>query len=411
VTKGQVHGVFLTNLKRTLKRYKLPQLANARLKNWRTKEQYQSLCRRYQTPSVLSDPAAIAALGRQLLDHPQACTFRLETGARPRVLFVGTDWEQDRSGILQAINALAEVTVFEHEPGKYGQRWPEDPRQYEAVRHHNARRLQHYLEGMERSSPVRAIIGQMWGLSMHWRALAAAKARGILVVNISMDDRHAYLGDRLVDGTWGGTRGLSSSLTLACTAAPECVRWHEADGCASIYLPEASDPEFFHPMAGPKFYDVCFVGANYGIRARMVHALERAGVRVQVYGSGWPNGRLPGDQVPTLFARSRIVLGCGTIGYGNDFLALKLRDFDAAMSGSLYVTHDNPDLQALFDVGREIMTFQDIPDMVAKVRYYLAHDQEREDVARCGRERVLREHTWMERFQRLLSCIGLKSDR
>ena len=72
------------------------------------------------------------------------------------------------------------------------------------------------------------------------------------------------------------------------------------------------------------------------------------------------------------------MLGVGTIGHCRDFYALKLRDFDAPMAGSLYLTHDNPDLRSLFEVGRELATYRDATDCVEKVRHYLARDAERE---------------------------------
>src|SRR6185436_19568865 len=156
---------------------------------------------------------------------------------------------------------------------------------------------------------------------------------------------------------WSGTSGLIGALDLACTAAPECVTWYERHNVPAIYLPEASDPELFHPMGLPKTHDVCFVGARYGLRRKMIEAIERSGVQVKVHGDGWSNGRLKTDAVPELFARSRIVLGCGAILHCEDFYALKMRDFDGPMSGSLYLTHNNQDLHELFMPEKEIVLF------------------------------------------------------
>jgi len=43
--------------------------------------------------------------------------------------------------------------------------------------------------------------------------------------------------------------------------------------------------------------------------------------------------------------------------------------------------------------------------MVQKVRYYLDHDEEREHIARAGRERALRDHTWKQRFQAMFAKL------
>jgi len=259
--------------------------------------------------------------------------------------------------------------------------------------------------------PLHTVVGQMWNLSMPHESLADLRRQGIPIVNISMDDRHAFLGWKLTDGNRSGISGLIGAFDLACTAAPECVAWYAQRNVPAVYLPEASDRELFHPMELPKRYDVCFVGACYGLRQRMVEALERSGVRVQAYGNGWPNGRLPTDTVPELFARSKIVLGCGTILYCEDFYALKMRDFDGPMSGSLYVTHNNPDLHELFVPDQEIVLFDDIAEMVRKVRHYLEHDDERERIAKAGRERAMRDHTWKQRFQTVFARLEMLQSR
>jgi len=246
----------------------------------------------------------------------------------------------------------------------------------------------------------------MWNLSMPHESLADLRRQGIRIVNISMDDRHAFLGWKLEDGNWSGTSGLIGALDLACTAAAECVAWYESRNVPAIYLPEASDPAIFRPLGLPKSHDVCFVGARYGVRQKMVEALECNQICVQVYGDGWPNGRLPTDAVPELFARTRIVLGCGTILHCEDFYALKMRDFDGPMSGSLYMTHNNRDLHDLFVPEKEIVLFDDLPEMVQKVRYYLNHAEERECIALAGRARALRDHTWKQRFE----AVFLKLD-
>ena len=387
-----------------LKRYRFATYVNEKVKCYTSKRQYNLLCQHYETPSILTDPMDIKKLGQKLWQ--KALGADLHAGSHPRVLFVGTDWEQDRSGIIQGLSKVADVTLFEQSDGRYGQRSATSLSEVENVRRYNGDRLLKYLKNPGEQGPFNIIIGQMWGFKMYWRSLAEAREMGIAVVNIAMDDRHAYVGKRLDDGTYGGTLGLIPYLSLACTDAPECVRWYEAEGCNAIYLPEASDPEIFRPFSGTKLYDVCFVGANYGIRAKMVAALKKAGINVQVYGKGWHNGRIPTDQVPELFARSRIVLGCGTIGYCDDFLALKLRDFDGPMSGSLYITHDNPDLYPLFSVEDEIVTFGDVPDAVEKIRYFLSHPEEREKRAYASRLHSIGEHKWVNRFHYILSKLS-----
>ena len=391
-------------ISRYLKKFSAARALNAHLKSQSTKRRYHLLCRRYGTPSILNDPSEIKKLGSQLWSDYQNKNIKTPK-KRKRVLYVSADFDQDRTGIIQGLSELSDLTLFHHSESQYGQLWPRTKSEVEKFRIDNGKRLEHMISSTEASRPFDLIIGQMWGFSMHWKVLTKAREMGIGVVNIAMDDRHAFIGQKLEDGTWGGTLGLAPYLSAACTDAPECVQWYEKEGCRSFYFPEASDPGIFRPSSSPKLYDACFVGANYGIRARMVQALEYAGINVRVFGQGWPNGRISFDQIPDLFAQSRIILGCGTIGYCDDFLALKLRDFDGPMSGSLYMTHDNPDLYPLFAVGEEIVTFKTVDEAVEKARQLLSHSEERERKAATARQRAVVEHTWKNRFEFLLSEI------
>jgi spore maturation protein CgeB len=126
---------------------------------------------------------------------------------------------------------------------------------------------------------------------------------------------------------------------------------------------------------------------------------------VAAYGSGWDSGRLETKDVPQLFAQSKIVLGVGTIGHCEDFYALKMRDFDGPMSGSLYLTHANPDLDLLYRVGQEIVTYTSIDDCIHKAKWFLDHDDERERVAQSGRVRASTDHTWDKRFADLFDIL------
>ena len=50
------------------------------------------------------------------------------------------------------------------------------------------------------------------------------------------------------------------------------------------------------------------------------------------------NGAATALECIDLFARAKIILGVGTVGYCDDVFTMKLRDFDATISGALYLT-------------------------------------------------------------------------
>lgn len=370
---------------------------NARLKCWQTKRSYRATLKRYAGMTLRSSDAPLTNL-RQAEGS--------EVNRRLHVFFMGTDEQQDKSGFVQALQRVADVEVFTREDGAWGQN---DPAAYDVRRARNTRRLWELVsEFSARGWIPDLLLTQTWGCLVQPEMFSRIRnAFGTVIINIAMDDRHQYWGSR-VNGEWDGTFPLIPHLDLTLTAAPEAVDWYRKEGGAALFFPEASDPGVFHPMPDlPKVHDVSFVGSRYGIREKVVTALREAGIRVTAYGSGWDNGRISTEEVPRLFAQSKIVLGVSAIGHCPDFVGLKLRDFDAPMSGSCYLTQHNDDLQGLYDIGREIDTYRSVAECVERASYLLSHDSGREAIAAVGRERALRDHTWDVRLRALWAHLGM----
>jgi len=398
----------LANLKRAAKAIPPVRRINASVKAARTVRAYRRLDdfyrRRREELRISSLDAYVQDLLRVRLSR-RDLNIRHRSNTGLRILYVGTDWAQDSGGFLQSLARLGNVHTFTKADGEYGHYFYGSGAEARGQRIENGRRLLEIVEQARKDGPLHIVLGQMWGRTMPWQALKAVRDMGIITANVCADDRHTFRQARQY-GEWMGSMGLIPGLDLALTAAPEVVRWYAIEGCPAVFWPQASDPEVFRPAAGPRKHDVCFVGANYGVRSDVVQAIRKRGVEVVCYGHGWPNGRIATQDVPGLFAASRIVLGVGTIGHCTDFFSLKMRDFEGPMSGSLYLTHDNPDLHALYRVGEEIVTYSSPGECADRVVYYLSHESQAEKIARAGCERARRGHTWNHRLAALLALLG-----
>lgn len=387
--------------KKVLKKIPPIYALNARLKADRTISSYYALNEYYRTEA---QKLGIVYREEDVLDLVKQRLALRGLSIRPvprgmlRILYVGADEAQDTGGFLQSIEKFGQVYRFEGKNGQYGT--------HSGNKRENGQRLIELVERARRKGPLHVVLGQMWGFSMPWQVLDEMRSMGIITANVCMDDRHAFRGS-FVDGEWTGTCGLIPGLDLALTTGPEVCLWYGVEGLPALFWPEASNPDIFHPMNIPKKHDVCFVGGNYGIRAKIVRTIKRRGINVECYGSGWPNGRIATKDVPALFASSKVVLGVGSIGHCTNFYSLKLRDFDATLSGSMYLTHANPDLNLLFEVGKEIVCYETPEECADKCEYFLSNEDEREDIAKAGLTRSLREHTWEARFEKLFQVLGL----
>jgi glycosyltransferase involved in cell wall biosynthesis len=114
-----------------------------------------------------------------------------------------------------------------------------------------------------------------------------------------------------------------------------------------------------------------------------------------------------------MFSQSRLSLGFATAGDSHRaekrLTHLRLREFEAPMSGALYLTEDQPELAEYFTPGQEVLTYSDRDDLLDKARFYLAHQELAERIRRAGHERALREHTWQDRFKELFAELGLNA--
>ena len=84
-------------------------------------------------------------------------------------------------------------------------------------------------------------------------------------------------------------------------------------------------------------------------------------------------------------------------------MASNTRTFEATGMGVLLLTeYTREQAEDLFIEGDEIVCFRSPEDLREKVRYYLAHNTERERIAKAGQARTLREHTLEHRLGRIL---------
>ncbi|MBM3790992.1 MAG: glycosyltransferase, partial [Acidobacteria bacterium] len=72
--------------------------------------------------------------------------------------------------------------------------------------------------------------------------------------------------------------------------------------------------------------------------------------------------------------------------------------FAVPACGAFLLTDHQESVEALFDVGEEVVTYRDRNEIADLARFYLRNETAREAVAEKGRRRVLQEHTYTHRM-------------
>jgi spore maturation protein CgeB len=201
---------------------------------------------------------------------------------------------------------------------------------------------------------------------------------------------------------------------LMVSSFPHYVLMFRDWGINSEYLAWCMEKEI--PLKiGPKkrIYNTVYIGGLTSAHSQGNQILEKLAkeIRVDVWGYGEntlpPNsaikrnfhGQAWGREMYEIFAKAKIVINRHINVAGN--VANNMRMFEATGMGSLLITDDKPNMEEFFRVGKEVVTYKNANDLIAKVKYYLKHTTEREQIAKAGQKRTLNDHTYEQRMRDL----------
>ena len=104
-------------------------------------------------------------------------------------------------------------------------------------------------------------------------------------------------------------------------------------------------------------------------------------------------------EMPYIFHNSKINLNITskTIESG-----IPLRVFDILSCGGFCLTNYQPEIAQYFTDGEDLVMYSSMEDLVDKVAYYLEHDEEREQIARNGYEKLKGNHDLVNVVQNMI---------
>jgi glycosyltransferase involved in cell wall biosynthesis len=153
--------------------------------------------------------------------------------------------------------------------------------------------------------------------------------------------------------------------------------------------------KLFHAGEMPPAVDIGFVGraeAHFVIRRHYLDGLQAAGIEVVSRGLSF-GGVLPIEAMAEFLRSCKIVLNFSTSAVISPWEApgenaevdhVKGRVFEAIACGALLFESQNDFTSRLFEPGTHYVEFANLEDLKEKLTYYLAHDEERESIARAA---------------------------
>lgn len=82
-----------------------------------------------------------------------------------------------------------------------------------------------------------------------------------------------------------------------------------------------------------------------------------------------------------------------------------MRVFEVMGAGGFLISNYQKELEELFVPGKEIVLYHNEEELLHLVDYYLAHEEERKEIARNGQRKVLAYHTLHIRFQKIMQIV------
>jgi len=118
------------------------------------------------------------------------------------------------------------------------------------------------------------------------------------------------------------------------------------------------------------------------------------------------------ENISETFARYEIILNFSNVwadGQPSSKLIphVRLRDFEAPMCRTCYLTGYTDEIAEFYEIGKEIDTYFSSEELVDKTRFYIEKPNEAEKLREAGYQRALRDHTWERRFEELFKEICL----
>lgn len=84
---------------------------------------------------------------------------------------------------------------------------------------------------------------------------------------------------------------------------------------------------------------------------------------------------------------------------------LSLRVWDILGCGGFLLTNYQSEIPDFFEIGKDLETYESMEELEQKIQYYLAHEEERVEIAINGYEKVARHHTYEIRLAQMLKVL------
>ena len=222
---------------------------------------------------------------------------------------------------------------------------------------------------------------------------------------------------------------------IMASVDPAATRLLNEQGVPTIYLPTAHDKNTYKYEEVEEEYksDAIIGGVMYPARVEIVKELvpilDKVKLRT-INSVHWESKLIPYRKYITYYHRDMVVNEeYNKYCSGSKIILIGNRDFEpgnnhplihseaigrvfqeTAIRRCVFVDNKRPNIKNHFEIGKEIVVFENGQDLRDKILYYLEHEEEREAIAHNGYIRTSREHQYYHRVKQLVEWIRINLD-
>jgi len=214
-------------------------------------------------------------------------------------------------------------------------------------------------------------------------------------------------------------REYLNNFDLILTSFPHYVERFRKIGIESEYFKISFEPAILGKIdASDRNYSCTFVGGISHAHKKGMVLLEELACKVEIAFFGYGaetldkdspilpkhHGEVWGLDMYRSLMSSRITIN-RHIDVAENY-ANNMRLYEATGCGAMLITDYKDNLDELFEVGKEVVAYRTIDELIELISYYSVNQDQREVIAKAGQERTLSEHTYYKRMGELIDIIG-----
>jgi hypothetical protein len=208
-----------------------------------------------------------------------------------------------------------------------------------------------------------------------------------------------------------------SEYNLVLSSFPHFVQQFRRDGLSSEYFNLGFEPRILRLLKKTERHDAVFVGGLSTHHAERIKLLEKVATdqQIEIWGYGIESLR-PDSPLSKLhrgnawalsmyqiLLNAKIVLNHHINVAGH--YANNMRLYEATGVGTLLLTDYKSNLNTLFEPGKEVVAYRSPEECCELIAHFLAHDDERESIAKAGQARTLGGHTYYHRMEEFIDIV------